>query len=812
MTSTFNPVPLALTYFRAPQEYFWHWVEQGEILEWRSGATICYRAELVQVLQALAPSGLPSLGTLLLLLAACQGGWPEASGGVGLLHGLLQGLPPDDTDTIEVAQMLEEALEFLHTVGGLPQELRSGPRKPHLLHEVLRGEYRQITADWAGSVVDEWTSGRLDAGLLTPGPPPTRQRFLVDIGLLARAARRFPTVASLELRVRTGLNQLPEPLALIVPNRPTELFEELALDERTAGLARLAQRLGAALRIPLHAHGASNQPFGGVSDVTNRGSFDRLLLSELAYDDLTFTARLVNNEALYLRREEPPHNQPRPRTILLDTSLPMWGLPRLVALAAALAWARQSALSRPPATVAAYALGGQAAEVLTLETKAGVIQALTLLDPALHCGLALERLMSEVPAAAETDTLLITDAGQLHQPAFAPYLAAARPSLRFLLTVDRGGQVHLYEYVNSHRVPVSTSCLELDELLFRSATTPVRPAAHPAGTPAFLLRHPSPLYFPTVGMYNVTGYTFQHAHLGVVGITEKRRVLFWPKKECGARELLPLIEEGEYRFGSDEKSWVFIVVSNPKQKRLVFYRLPLGGPNEAATTVDLSPEFGTLTKMPPITWRDTSLALWINGESVVFDYLAGTIVERTPAPLPTSPALAAWQLSSGVVKRHINNGYNVLRRVNRLGISNGQLLIEGYVVQVVENVHLKLHAHQQQLPNLHLATLELDTLQLTGNPRLLFRRLAWPDGSAAIVDPRGLLHLRSSDASIPEITLVLVLNKSSAAWAADEAVCGSSYFTGVDQPAGNGLEQSRAMRVPDFYTHYLQRFIDRIIA
>ena len=38
-------------------------------------------------------------------------------------------------------------------------------------------------------------------------------------------------------------------------------------------------------------------PLGGVSDITNRGDWDKLLLSELAHDDLTLTARLANNVA-----------------------------------------------------------------------------------------------------------------------------------------------------------------------------------------------------------------------------------------------------------------------------------------------------------------------------------------------------------------------------------------------------------------------------------------------------------------------------------------------------------------------------------
>ena len=41
------------------------------------------------------------------------------------------------------------------------------------------------------------------------------------------------------------------------------------------------------------------------------GDFDRLLVSELAHDDLTLSVRIALNEALYLRREAPARD-PRP--------------------------------------------------------------------------------------------------------------------------------------------------------------------------------------------------------------------------------------------------------------------------------------------------------------------------------------------------------------------------------------------------------------------------------------------------------------------------------------------------------------------
>jgi hypothetical protein len=51
----------------------------------------------------------------------------------------------------------------------------------------------------------------------------------------------------------------------------------------------------------------------------------------------------------------------------------------------------------------------------------------------------------------------------------------------------------------------------------------------------------------------------------------------------------------------------------------------------------------------------------------------------------------------------------------------------------------------------------------------------WEDGSQLFADSRGLLHLKSSDASIPEASLVLN-DHDIAIWTSDGRMHGSRYF------------------------------------
>ena len=804
---------LAPVYFRNPKAYFWRWVEKGKIVEWRSGDTLCYREELARVLRGLTEHGLPPLASVLLLLAACADTWSEPGDNASVLKHSWQQMPtaPDDPSEAALEWQIRHVLLFLDVVSALPGNLRTGEPKLHLFREVFSAQAPQISAEMASALLDEWDSGRTDTVLHFSRSPVTRRVFSNELACLAQSLNRFPTPEALALHLRTGLDKLPEPLPLPAPAavetaplaaEPADLFDQLAQDVRTAGLARLTRQLVAALRIPLHARGASDQPIGGISDVTNRGNFDRLLLSELAHDDHVLLARLVNNEALYLRREAPPQPDVKPRTVLLDTTLRMWGVPRVFALAAALAWARNSRQAGPPAPVAAFALGGQHATPLDLDTFDGVVAALAQLDPALHAGPALLAFGRTQPAAG--DCLLITDAQLLHQPAFARQLAEAGPALRFLLTVDRSGELQLYEYQNGHRSLASTARYDLEELLFTAAPRQPLQFRTPTDGPAFLQQVPAPLYFPVTGLRVSIKNTFYAVEIGVLSITDRQRVLFWPSKDTGARELLPEIESGAYHFGADGFHTMYVLVSARRLLRIYAFITATG----EVEMVDLAAEVATPDDALPVVFKDGCYHVQWAGGTLVFDCRRWEIRDHRSSIFPAHAA-SAFRPDFGHIKRHINNGYNVLHRVNHVGLSNQcALVIEGHVLALASSPR-KL-THELQLLSKNRGTVNEEVFHgvvpvdpkgfpLLANEQLLFRRFAWPDGSGGLLDPRGLLHLCSADATVPEITLVLVLGQPTAAWAADGTVCGSTYFTGPN-PA-------RCLSVLEFNRLYLQRFI-----
>ncbi len=113
------------------------------------------------------------------------------------------------------------------------------------------------------------------------------------------------------MRMRTGMDHLPEPAPLEPLARfpLATLVQELALKNDDLSMAaKMAQKIAASLTVPRLPSDPDHLPIGGVSDVTNRGEPDRLLISELALDDDLLIARIAHGQALYLRREQPPQS------------------------------------------------------------------------------------------------------------------------------------------------------------------------------------------------------------------------------------------------------------------------------------------------------------------------------------------------------------------------------------------------------------------------------------------------------------------------------------------------------------------------
>lgn len=451
----------AVNYFIPPKGYLWRWADDGSAVEWNAvpgwieDSTVCLWMELHALLTHVAPHGLPPLGSIVMVIMACKGEGGDAWGSAMRLMERLgeAGGPlifPDKKRALGLLSV--KARNLLLGISQLPEDLRTGlSARAHLLRCVF-GEAAGLrsgeTARELLHMADVW--GLEDLKQLA-GTMEIEERLRRDLRALAEAEKSLDT-ENLESLLRTGLdgvNLQPAP----VPEPPPEpgdstlpLLRQLELhrDTELSALAGLARRMVAMFALPRPAGHPQELPVGGISDITNRGPLDRLLPSELAYDDLTLSARLANNEALYYRRDTPPDEPATDRLLLLDTGIHLWGTPRVFTLAAALGLQAGAAAGE---SVRVFRREGHAFQPVALHSVAAVRECLTALHPEPHPEEALRAFQPDESPALRPDVFLLTVPWQRESVGRALHDLAQRIAecggRFYVLTVTRTGALTL---------------------------------------------------------------------------------------------------------------------------------------------------------------------------------------------------------------------------------------------------------------------------------------------------------------------------------------------------------------------------------
>ena len=789
---------LTLDFFDARQKNFWHWAENGEILEWQSGETLCYTADLLDILRGFSRRPVPYIGAVILAIAACSDSQQNKANMSNMLHAQKRkfNTQKDYAETSEVDRLLYNVFETINIIRSVAKELRSGSMRIHLLRAIFEDLPDNLVAiKDIDPIVDRFK------GILAQEGSDifciSLQKNLVrELEALQNCKWREKGSAALEQYLLTNLVDTPKPADIEPLPEPLSLIDELLRDEKTEGLARLTQRLLAAIHIPATTKGSSDQPFGGFSDITNRGNLDRLLLSELAQDDDTLTARLVNNEALYLRREEPPRDIDRERTVLLDTTIQMWGYPRVFALAAALACAEKK---QHISCINAFLLRGKEIEAMDLTTKKGVVDALGQLDFHLHCGIALNEFLLNLRASATHDIVFVTNAETLKTADFQSFFTKNKQFLTYLILVNRVGDLQIFDLSGGRNKSLGTSKFDLQDLLFPSKKKPNNKSTEGSFQPIFYEQKPLPLYYVPTGAVFKRPHFFEHPSVGVVNITDTQRVLRWRSPGFGAEELLSFIEDGDYCIGFGNMTMLYIMVSNRNTQLFKFYKIDIrSGWTESH---DFTGEaFAPIDQMA----FDKSHFYFKNTQTLdcreaVFSMDAPMVFDAAQAKY----LLEKRKISMKRTKLFIKNRYCPIQSPKSIFISNAaELIIDRY--GIYGNLDLSFYDASPILHSMESEEEQKLTISTPfGNPSLLFFEKKWRDGSVAAIDSRGFLHLKSSHPSIPEITIVLNLGGKTAAWASDGKHCGVSYFLNL-QP------QEKVAEVY-FYKNYIKRFVYHIL-
>ena len=794
------PIEEAIAYFHSDGSIFWNWAEDGQVIEWKNGDTICYQKDLIDLLKGIQLVGLPPLDAILLAISACH-------------YGQLKNEHKEIFRRYRCkADIRFRAFDNLHAISLLPLQLRSGAFRIHLFREIFNASPHLIEPNKAKQLIRLLDSGDLKNHLIqkkAQNQPQNRMEIAFE------SFANTYNANELELILRTGLEQPPEPAPLPQPEpipSQDDLLTQLSQDPQTAGLARLTKRLIAALNIPPHTQGASDQPLGGVSDISNRGDFDRLLLSELANDDDTLSARLVNNEALYLRRETPPDPQVQERVILVDTSLRLWGMPRVFAVSAALGCALNN---HQKAGISAFALGKETIGPNALATKEDVIHFLEQQSPVLHSGEALRAFFRQQPRSVQRAVFFITSEEVMADKNFSLIFAEQQQHLDYLLVLSRTGTLSFYKLVNGQRSLMSTSVFDLAELLFDSKKSAMLTALVGAlGLQAeHAIKHHG-LFLPSYpGKLKRDDVAFDGEVL--VAVLPSKRVWFWHSAQKGAIEVLNKIEEGGYSFYLVNHELKCITVCTKDFKFMAY----LFENNELSAVVDL------YAKLIRYQAQGKVINLHeMDGQVVACGYEAGNLLIglNLPAnpnyfysyknishvidlkthiisPLPEKRFIPKEHVLPNLhpVRKMVNNGYSVLRNIKEIGFTP-----EGFI---------QLGQHQMVLRDGKLCLTKATFVGLETRSFLFessldnqfyTRSCTWPNGSKVVLDSRGFLMFFRPKSLVVNFTITLIIGQELAACTNTGYYAGNPYFFNaqVDQ-----------LTTPaDFHNRFIVPFINTL--
>ena len=905
-----DPQAEVIRYLGVRREVAWRWTDDGEVVAWRDGTTIAFRGEIVFVLEWLAPHGWPPFGALVWLLAACRGVLPPTVRQTLADSAMIREPRGDADHQRHMAKMREKiedmsapAEDALVAIARLPAAERSSLNGKATLAEMVFGAGAENLTDRAlmNSVLDALNSGGLtDAMLNDAEAAPFYQG--ADWVALCKCLKGL-TPESFALRLRTGLDALPQPVPLPLPPavRVRDVVAELRADAEHAGLARLVRDFMAALQLPRRLSEQDEMPIGGFADITNRGNPDRLLLSELAHDDLTLAVRIALNEALYLRREPPAKQPPSTLAVLLDSGVRLWGVPRVLATAAALALVAKSAAHE---RCMVFRASGEEITPVDLQSKEGVVAHLGALEPHAHPGAALAAFRAQLAGDERAEAVLITHRETYADPDFQRDLARAEFGPLYLALVDREGGFTLLRHPRGG-APLCEARVSIDDLFPDDPRAAewgplIDRAAHPE-LPLILSTAPFPFLLPVRGKV-------QKAILlrggGGACVMQDRRLLMWGSAEQGARTLASELPRGTTLWLGELADATLCVVKMINGRTQLTCRIftPLGalrhshdwhfpdgvqrvvsggdvlfiirtheaevrdlhtGVALATLPVLRGRSHGRYFLSHPNTW---CLLAW-NGQALRLEpvvFLGGIQAEEILRVFNHGDCEGPWVLlKNGDV--HGEDG----RRVMRLGLltsvvrvsEDGRRLMVARMaekdVQVVDlqrmemrvargamtdrdwvwmpqpptrsvRVHVRriavlntgeicLHSLKSGWWRIELfhhslslrpmngvspapeATREFEPMSMPGQPGFSLRVARWPDGRCAWLDDRGMLHLRSANPSVPEVTMVLS-DEGLPAWSSDGLLCGSAFFTGArpDSPAVELWNRIRAFSLMPF--------------
>lgn len=453
-------------YFQSYENYFWEWktdedvpgdagYHDNNLLSVPGVGAIAYRPYVMEILKELQPQGWPPFGALLMVLYALQEGYTDFAGPLRRTA---------DSYSIDKFKFsAEKGIEFLEKIRTLPTVYKQKQNRMVLLQTIFHKGHNRMSSllsDVNLKIYYKRPHELAGCAEKQHASPVVLNR---DLGALD-LNEKFPTTQSI-IDAMKGLVEEPELDDEVVLEETTadttnDFIKELVEEPKTFQVGSLIKRIWSGLKIPMRHLSPGEQPIGGISDMTNKGDFNRMLLSEFANEDEVFMNRVANNEALYIQREIPPEENIFERIILIDTSLRNWGTPKVLAFASAIAVIKHP---KGHSECKVFALG-QAGIPISLDKVEEVVENLNQVSPILEASEALERFFNEEHTAKDIEVFFITHQDNMADEKIQKVVHQNRDRLKFLVTTTSDGEINFYKHHKGARKHIQKIRLPLQEL------------------------------------------------------------------------------------------------------------------------------------------------------------------------------------------------------------------------------------------------------------------------------------------------------------------------------------------------------------
>lgn len=785
-------------YLQSYEDYFWEWTtdedvpddtgyHENNLVSIPKVGAVAYRAYLIEVLKQFQMIGLPFLTPLVLALYATNEGYLD-------IKGVKEGIRKHPLAMHEqVKHLIRPAFQFLETLKSLPAKYKKGKNRILLLQTVFSGAFRAVPPGQSEYILKFYLRHPQKMGDSARKAELTVSRFSKDLNILATLNERFPSVRTL-IEAMKGFTDIPELEDEVVEEETTvetgkDFIQELIEEPKTFQVGSLIKRIWSGLKIPMRHLSPGEQPIGGISDMTNKGEFHRMLLSEFANEDDVFMNRVANNEALYIQREIPPEENIFERIILIDTSLKNWGTPKVLSFASAIA-----VIKHPKAHSACQVFAlGQNIIPIVLDKVDEVVESLNQVSPVLEVSPALERFFNEEHKEKDLEVFFITHQENLVNPNLQRVIHENRDRLKFLVTTSAEGELNFYKHHKGIRKHIQKIMLPLLEL-WANPPKRNREANHQDNGIKTSVPKNYPLLFPTPkdriktflyeGDFYILSNRKQLLRTYLSDNYYNRNIYrnISTQKGCEViAEKISVKPKGSFALAKDKADYI-LAQYQPDKKVLSKLNLTTKKYNEMNLTGQYIPEDFSLI------YFNRNFYLYRSDAVLIFKInMEG---ELAAEPIKNHNEILKTGVKIDTELHRLNNkGTKILNNFNRVGISNaGELVIDKFALGLVSKNVYSLSRNYNKI----------QVLAIRNKNKFMF-----DDGSEVITDPRGMLTFISSNKNIP-VFYMPSTHYGYMALATEKEFAGSEYYL----PKNSKL---KIREMDEMYREYMDAFIRHVL-